>query len=224
MKLLIKLLIFTVLLASPALAKTYFSANSISPKLIDPPISTSSKQWQDEVEYIVKLQKSADPDEVEQALEERVLKVDMVAQFVDARLSRQDFPKLYELLDNSKKTTYKIVRKAKNFWGTKRPFVAVSDKIKPLIKAHDNPAYPSGHTSGSYVAAHVLSMLLPQKRTEIMERAEEIAQHRVLVGMHYPHDLVGGKQMALIILGALMQNDDFLEDLKEAKYELSQKL
>jgi hypothetical protein len=38
--------------------------------------------------------------------------------------------------------------------------------------------------------------------------------------MHYPQDIKGGQQMALLIVGALMQNDEFKKDFDAAKLEL----
>jgi hypothetical protein len=39
--------------------------------------------------------------------------------------------------------------------------------------------------------------------------------------MHFPHDIEGGKKLALLILGGLTQNSDFQQDLLKAKKEIN---
>jgi hypothetical protein len=38
--------------------------------------------------------------------------------------------------------------------------------------------------------------------------------------MHYPQDLVGGKQLATLLIGGLAQNKEFQSDLQKAREEL----
>jgi acid phosphatase (class A) len=197
-------------------AKAYFEASVISPTLIDPPLAKESEEWKNEIKHIVNLQKNASQKELKKAGAERDLTPEMVAQEVDPELTREKKPQLYYLLDRVSETSHGANRNAKFFWNTERPYIA-DKKVKSLIDAHASPAYPSGHTCGSYVLAHVLGLLMPEKRAKFQARAEEIAQHRVLVGMHFPHDLVGGRQMALLVVGALMENEDFQADLKKAR-------
>ena len=90
-----------------------------------------------------------------------------------------------------------------------------------LISPSKGYAYPSGHTTGSYIYAHILGMIYPKKYAKLKEIAEEIAQHRILVGMHFPHDIEGGKKLALLILGGLTQNNNFQQDLTKAKEEIN---
>jgi acid phosphatase (class A) len=146
----------------------------------------------------------------------------MVVHLVDDRLNRKDYPKLYNLLDRSLETALAVNENCKNHWNTKRPFVS-EKKIKALIEPSQNPAYPSGHAASSQVLARILGQLIPEKSEAFMARAEEISNHRVLVGMHYPHDIIGGKKMALIILGALFASDDFAKDYQSAKEEINSK-
>jgi acid phosphatase (class A) len=64
---------------------------------------------------------------------------------------------------------------------------------------------------------------LPNKAKKFEERAAQIAKHRVIVGMHYLHDLEGGKQLADLIVEQLLQKQDFQNDFKAAKLELLRK-
>lgn len=215
-------LLFFVLLFCPELyAEPYFSGDEIAPTLIDPPFEIGSKEWQQELRQILKMQKKFDLDEIDKALSEKHLQPETVAQFADTSITRKSYPKLYHLLDRVGETSRSVNDVVKTYWNQQRPYRA-DKRINALIALSEGRSYPSGHATGSHVYAHILGVLMPQKRQQFEDRAEKISYRRVLVGMHYPHDLVGGKQLALIIVGALMQNSDFKKDLKAAQKEIVQ--
>ena len=199
-------------------AAPYVSAAAISPMVLNPPPAVHSAVWDKEVADVLALQYSADKAEVEKASAERNMKPELLTLAVDPQLTRVSYPALYALLDNVSDTSRSVTDNVKNYWNTKRPYL-MDERIKPLVEPHDNPSYPSGHTSGSYVWARVLALVMPEKREAFLSRAEEIAQHRVLVGMHYPHDVTAGKELALITFGALLGNTSFQGDVEKAKTE-----
>ncbi|MBL6664629.1 MAG: phosphatase PAP2 family protein [Rickettsiales bacterium] len=199
--------------------KPYFKGTSVSPELLKNPSLPASKKYKDEVRYIIKLQQNPDLGEIEEAFKERHLEPEMVATFVNKNLTRDKCQKLYQLLDRVHQTSRVVTSNAKNYWDMKRPYVAI-ETIKPLIAAHSNPAYPSGHTTGSYTIARVLSMVFPKQKSEFISRAQEIAEHRILVGMHFPQDIEAGKELSLLIVGGLIQDKHFLKDLEKAKKEV----
>ena len=199
-------------------AEPYFAGDSISPTLIDPPFVQDSAEWKEELNYIIKLQRKFNLQEIDQALDERKLRPENVAQFVDPTLTREKNPKLYRLLDRVEQTSRNVTDNFKNHWQETRPYL-VDKRVKVLITPSEGFSYPSGHATGSFIYAHVLSLLMPQKQQEFEDRAEKIAKRRQLVGMHFPKDLVGGKQLSLLVVGGLTQNKDFQKDLKAAKKE-----
>lgn len=200
-------------------AKEYFDEKTISPTIIDNPLQVNSKEWKDEIKYIISLQKNPDQKEIKEAEDEYDVTPEMVALAVNPKLTRENYPKLYKLLDSADETSHEVCDAAKKYWNTNRPYLA-DKRVKALIKSHSNNAYPSGHTTGSHVFAYVLGQLIPEDRQKFYDRAAEVAQHRVLTGMHFPHDVKGGKQLALLITGALFENEDFKEDFAKAKKEL----
>lgn len=217
-----KLLLFFLtayFLSTPSWAQTYFAAESIAPTLISAPLQKDSVEWKNEIKAIIKLQKNADKKEVEQALLERSFDAEKFVQFFDNELILQQYPKLFQLLDRTTATSRVVTDHVKSFYKMQRPY-QVDKNIKELIKGHTNPAYPSGHTCKSYILAHILAMLIPERREQFYSRAAEIAQHRVLVGMHFQQDIKGGKELALLIVGGLLQNEDFKKDFENAQEEL----
>ncbi|MFT4297028.1 MAG: phosphatase PAP2 family protein [Micropruina sp.] len=54
-------------------------------------------------------------------------------------------------------------------------------------------SFPSGHTATAYQAAITLAMLLPELAPEILTRASEAGNNRMVVGVHYSLDIIGGR-------------------------------
>lgn len=221
----ILLLCLNICLALPSHAaetRAYFTTETISPRLLTPPLTPHSPEWNAEVKSIISLQRYADAKEVAKADKEREMAPEMVALTVEPTWTRKDFPATYHLLDRVGRTTHIVGDNAKDYWHTKRPYL-MDKRIKALVAPSTSPAYPSGHTLGSHGWAYTLALLQPAKRDAFLARAAEIAQHRVLVGMHYPHDVRGGKELALLIIGGLLQNAEFKADFQAARKELKAK-
>ena len=66
--------------------------------------------------------------------------------------------------------------------------------------------------------------IVPEKREAIWRRAADYSQSRVVGGMHYPNDLLGGKLAGTAIAVALHGRPEFTADLAAARRELRQYL
>lgn len=67
------------------------------------------------------------------------------------------------------------------------PFV-----FHPFSLANDLASFPSGHTTSAFAAAVALGLLSPRWRWWLLGCAALIGASRVVVGAHYPSDVVGG--------------------------------
>lgn len=54
-------------------------------------------------------------------------------------------------------------------------------------------SFPSGHTTTAYEAGITLATLLPELAPEILARASEQGNDRIVLGVHYPLDIMGGR-------------------------------
>lgn len=54
-------------------------------------------------------------------------------------------------------------------------------------------SFPSGHTTTAYEAAITLATLLPELAPELLARASENGNDRIVLGVHSPLDIVGGR-------------------------------
>ena len=98
-----------------------------------------------------------------------------------------------------------------------RPYQAYPDEAKPCIKKGKSFSYPSGHSSAARVTAAVLSDLVPERRAEFYAKADEIAQDRVVGGVHYPGDIAAGKAFGDLFHAELRKSETYLKDIERLR-------
>lgn len=99
-----------------------------------------------------------------------------------------------------------------------RPSV-LDPELVPVIPVPGHPAYPSGHSTQAHFLAYFLSELDPENSGEYERRALEIAVHREIAGLHYPSDTAVGKLLARQYMDALLENEEFVRLLEDARSE-----
>ena len=219
--LLIALLSINNAVAKAVFDKPYFDAENIKPNVIDSPALLDSKELQEEIKQIIKLQQNIELKDIDLALDEKEMRVELITEYVNSNLTQNKLPQLYNLLIKVGATSYFATNKIKNHYKLTRPYLA-NKSVQAIISPSKGYSYPSGHTTGSYLWAFVLSQLIPKQADDFKNRAQQIAWHRVQMGMHYPQDIKGGKQLALILFNNLMNNHNFLQDFNDALAELKQ--
>jgi len=202
--------------------KAYFlNPADLPPQLLPPPPSEGSKAGKQEAAAVEQAQRHIDKNDKAAMANEQHIALEDMTQLLGSGFTRDRLPKTFALLDDVFSDTRQIVEADKNFWHTRRPYL-VDPRVKLLIDPIDtSPAYPSGHTALTRVIAEVLGMLYPDKLDMLRQRAEDIAWHRVEAGVHYPSDLEGGRLLAMLIVGGLLQNDDFHDRLLAAQLEIA---
>ncbi|MBM3579250.1 MAG: phosphatase PAP2 family protein [Alphaproteobacteria bacterium] len=218
----ISIVLFLILPACSATTEKYFVGESIPPTLIEPPFAKDSLEWKSEIEHVIKVQRNFNLNELELASREKHLRPDIFVQFIGRDITRKTHPHLYHLMDRVFSTSRDVTKHAKQYWNVPRPYL-VDKRINMFITPSQGQSYPSGHAVGSYVGVQILALLIPTKKDDLENLAKKILQRRVLIGMHYPHDLIAGEQMARLVLGGLMQNKEFQDDFAVAAKELKKK-
>ncbi|NEU14183.1 phosphatase PAP2 family protein [Methylobacterium sp. BTF04] len=71
----------------------------------------------------------------------------------------------------------------------------------------DSPSYPSGHTTYGYTESLLLALLVPERYQQMIARAAEYGNNRIVVGAHYAMDVIGGRAVALHAVAHLLAND-----------------
>jgi hypothetical protein len=109
----------------------------------------------------------------------------------------------------------------------------------PMMDLSDSPSFPSGHTTYGYTGALILAILVPERSEQLITRAAEYGNDRIIVGAHYAMDVIGGRTLALYDVAHLLANDpvymrrsfarasminDFRDAVKAAKAEITKAL
>ena len=71
----------------------------------------------------------------------------------------------------------------------------------------DSPSYPSGHTTYGFTESMLLAILVPERYQQMVTRAAEYGNNRIVVGAHYTMDVIGGRATALHAIAHLLAND-----------------
>jgi len=82
-------------------------------------------------------------------------------------------------------------------------------------------SFPSGHTTTAYQAGITLATLLPELAPEILARTSEAGNDRIVLGVHYPLDIMGGRIDGEAALAARWSDASYRTDVLEpARKEL----
>jgi membrane-associated phospholipid phosphatase len=72
----------------------------------------------------------------------------------------------------------------------------------------DDAGFPSGHTNAFHLAALALAYAIPERFQELVTRAYELSDTRIIAGMHSPVDVVGGRILATALAAATLGDPD----------------
>ncbi|MFF0707851.1 phosphatase PAP2 family protein [Gordonia sputi] len=85
-----------------------------------------------------------------------------------------------------------------------RPYVAEPDRItvynRPGRSKSDvqssGSSYPSGHTASAMIRTGLLALMIPELAPQFLARGSEAGYNRVVLGVHYPLDVIAGRMVA----------------------------
>ncbi|GIM89219.1 phosphoesterase [Paractinoplanes toevensis] len=79
----------------------------------------------------------------------------------------------------------------------------------------DDGGFPSGHTNAFHLAALAFAYAIPERFQELVTAAFDLAETRIVAGMHSPVDVIGGRILATALAAAIL-NDPANASLKAA--------
>jgi acid phosphatase (class A) len=216
------------LLAAPAIAREpiFVTPDQSEAALIlpDPPAEGSQVQ-KDELAHLHEIEKARTPEQAEaaraDALDETIFLYKNV--FGDI-FTEQGLPLTAALGKRIVNDAGPNAGAAKQSFHRMRPYMA--DKTLapacPIKPAEDS--YPSGHTTVGWMLGLTLVEMVPEKREEILSRAQDYAHNRMVCGVHYPSDLQGGRALAYAVHAVMTQNPQYRQELAAARAELRKAL
>ena len=232
---------FSLASMSPA----YLKVLDVKPTYLDVPPTTfhlpefpanSSQQTRAELDHLLELQARRTPDEIESSH-----KLAGVYYRLSVRPEDQDWPRMRQNLfhmghqlgawfsPESLPVTADFMARVWSdasyyLWAAKYRFNRVRPwTIEPRLENLETPnfpAYPSGHSSNSWVAAYVYELLLPEQRDLFMRNARDMAYSREILGVHFASDSESGRVFARQFVDRLQQEPAFRKDLDEARREI----
>ena len=138
-------------------------------------------------------------------------------------LTAKNLPKTEALFRKLVNVHISLVGAAKRSFGRPRPFL-LEPRLTPLLEKPTDGSYPSGHATWARWAALILGDMVPERRAQLIDRANGYAYNRVVAGVHYPSDIEAGTLAGTAIVAVLYTVPDFRNDLAAATAELRQVL
>ena len=73
----------------------------------------------------------------------------------------------------------------------------------------------------AFVWAAVLGEIFPDRQAELNTWAHQVAWGRVMGGVHFPTDLMGGRILAEAVVEALRKNPAYRADIEKCRAEVA---
>ncbi|MFT9207905.1 acid phosphatase [Acetobacter orientalis] len=133
-------------------------------------------------------------------------------------------PHLVALLRKVRQSEKADVKLAKDHWQRPRPFVGTHEAVcteGDRWRLSSSGAYPSGHTTWGWSTALVLSELLPERSTALLQRGRVYGESRIICGVHWVSDVQEGYLVGAAEIATMHGDADFRADMEAARAELA---
>jgi acid phosphatase (class A) len=199
--------------------------------------ANSSDQTRAELDYLLSLQNKRTASEIERAqhianfgswpnilnpedsdFNENKTELFFIATpVIGAWYNYENYPATTKLLMNCIQDIRVTEFRLKWHFKRARPY-HLEPRLQSLARIH-SPSFASGHSLWSFTEAYIFSEIIPAKREEFLQRAEEVRWSRELMGIHYPSDNEGSRVIGWYLVKYWYKNPQFITDMKEAKKE-----
>jgi acid phosphatase (class A) len=218
---LVAVLLLSLPAASSWAAEPYYMAPAEA-DLVDvlgPPPAPGSDAAKADMDAVMAAQKTRTPADEAAARADNTISVFDFATVLGPDFAPDKTPFATAFFQHVLDDGFAAVGVAKDHFARTRPFGQNSD-LHPLITIKPTQSYPSGHASFAYLDGILLADMVPEKAPAIFTRAAEIAQHRVVAGVHFPTDIQAGRISASVIDNVLLHDAKFMADYDKAKAEV----
>jgi acid phosphatase (class A) len=179
-----------------------------------PKPALGSPRDQSDLLIILSLQNSRTADQKNEALRDKNYSIKLVTDVIDTDFESK-YSNTFKVLTNADIDAYFITAMLKKANGRLRPFAQYPILVVPLFTAGDF-SYPSGHSSGTELQARILAKLFPEQSDALLKRARQVADSRVIAGVHYPSDTEAGIALGDLLFAQLETTSEFENDLTAA--------
>ena len=191
----------------------YISGDSICSTFPDPPCLGSAVDNSD-LAITLLVQNSRNKQQSEEAFLDKNYSIKLLTDVIDVNFEAK-FPETFVLLKRADHDGSLINQKLKKKAHRMRPFVQHPELVLPLFEAPDF-SYPSGHSSGAELQARLLGLAFPARQDDLLKRARQIADSRVIAGVHYTSDTEAGWHLGDLVFENLTSKEKFKSDFQRA--------
>ena len=75
-----------------------------------------------------------------------------------------------------------------------------------------NPSFPSGHTQYAFTDGYLLAMLVPQQYQNMLLRASDYGNNRIVLGVHYPLDIIASRAFSAYDIAQSLTNPAYINN------------
>jgi acid phosphatase (class A) len=202
-------------------AKPYSDSKEINLLLLlPPPPALDSARMKAELGEILTIQVTRTKEMEARAIADATENIWRFADVVESpKFAAAGLPKVAAFFDRVVETEGAVVDPAKDVWKRPRPHL-YSALVMPAVPLSKSGSYPSGHATVGTLMGIELANMLPEKRAQIMARAWEFGQNRVVGGIHYSSDIEAGRISGTVIAQTISTHPDFKQEFEAAKAEL----
>jgi acid phosphatase (class A) len=169
---------------------------------------------QEDLLITLSLQNSRTEDQKNEALRDKSYTINLMTDVIDSDFETK-YPNIFKVLSNADIDSYFINTMIKKANGRLRPFVQHPTLVVPMFVVADF-SYPSGHATGMELQARILAQLFPDKSDALLRRARQVADSRVVAGVHYASDTEAGLALGDLLYTEMAAKIAFQKDLATA--------
>jgi len=209
-----------IMAPSPASAPAFIDPKSLNlGEILPPPPAPGSVAAMADLESVLRVQGTRTAADAEWA--GAIIKKDVFSSsdIIGPWFAKEGLPvtaKLFQKLATDSNASTDL---AKERYKRDRPFV-ISPEVAPCVDKPKGYSYPSAYSVQVFVRAGVLAELFPAKRAELFAQAHQRAWARVIGGVHFPTDDVGGEILAKAVVDELLKSTSFHTAIEAARAEI----
>ncbi|SFT27503.1 phosphatase PAP2 family protein [Methylobacterium sp. yr668] len=189
-------------------------------RVLPPPPEAGSESAKADMQAVEAAVRARTPDDERRITANLPCTLDRFTGVLGPAFTAETMPDTAALIESVFQDGELAVLAAKAVIARPRPYTVKPD-LATFGHRSDSTSYPSGHATFGYLAATVLSRLVPEKRQALFAFAETYGENRVIAGTHFPSDLEAGKIAAAVIAEALVHDPRFERDLARAASEVA---
>lgn len=206
-----------------SLKPVYLGTVSLDDLQLPAPPANSSEQTRAELDYLLALQNSRNPEDVRSSLymsDVRETPSD-VGRTIGYWAGPQSLPMTETLFANISRDADYFLWSIKFKYCRPRPYM-LDPRIHDLEESRA-ASYPGGHVTYAYIHAYIYQELAPEFTDLFIQRAYAMAHAREIIGVHYPSDSEVSRIFARKFVNLLFQNEQFMREFENARKEWAAK-